>query len=284
MYINEYNEGDSPDGVRNYIEDMGLYCFTEEADFRALESKTLDGVVSGEASVHSFAITDDRDIADRLKSSSIGFAVYDNEKSRASVFSDALYRVDNVSCLRKEQIERFLRRFLRLPWTILETERCIVREMTEEDLPELYEVYSGSGITRYTEGLYDDYEKELEYTRQYIDKQYRFFEYGLWVVFDKRSGRMIGRAGLSNRSGFDEAELGYVIAEPFQRQGYANEVLSAVLKYAKEELGMVSINAFTMKENIASMNLLKRLGFTYIEEIMIDGKPHQRYNIAYEIK
>ncbi|MCR4655072.1 MAG: GNAT family N-acetyltransferase [Lachnospiraceae bacterium] len=281
LFITEYNEGDSPDDAKCHIGDMGLCCFDKRADIEALKKKTPDDIVSGEISVHSFAITDDRETADVLKSFSIGFAVYDNEKSRESVFRDALYRVDNISCLNKEQIERFLRRYLRLPWTILETERCLVREMTEEDLPQLYEVYSGPDITRYTEGLYEDYEKELDYTREYIDKHYRFFEYGLWVVFEKQTGKMIGRAGLSERNGFDEAEIGYVIAQPFQRKGYAYEVLSAVLDYARKELSMKSVNAFTVKENTASVNLLDKLGFTYLGEIMIDGKPHQRYNILW---
>ncbi len=279
LFITEYNEDDSRSGAKRHIEDMGLCCYDRREDIDVPGKKASDECAAWEISAHSFAITDDRETADVLKSLSLGFAVYDNEKSRGSVFRDALYRVDNVSCLKKEQIERFLRRYLRLPWTILETERCIVREMTEEDLPQLYEVYSGPGITRYTEGLYEDYEKELEYTREYIDRQYRFFEYGLWVVFEKKTGKMIGRAGLSGRNGFDEAEIGYVIAEQFQRKGYAYEVLSAVLDYAAKELSMESLNAFTVKENTASVNLLKKLGFTYIEEIMIDGKPHQRYNI-----
>lgn len=56
--------------------------------------------------------------------------------------------------------------------------------MTTRDLPELYAVYSTLEDCRYIEQLYD-YDKELEFTKNYIKNMYGFFEYGLWLVFEK---------------------------------------------------------------------------------------------------
>lgn len=154
----------------------------------------------------------------------------------------------------------------------METERCVVREITLEDLPELRKIYEQKGITDYLEPLYGEAE-EIAYTKAYIEKRYRFFEYGMWVVFHKETGCMIGRAGLENRDvavGVDEegqtvyesqVELGYMIAPAFQRQGYASEVCRAILRYAKQELEIPFVNAFIHHENIASLRFIEKMNF-----------------------
>ena len=50
-----------------------------------------------------------------------------------------------------------------LPWTILETERCLVREICLGDLDRLYEIYAEPSVTRYMEGLFEDREKEADH-------------------------------------------------------------------------------------------------------------------------
>ncbi|MBQ7564447.1 MAG: GNAT family N-acetyltransferase [Lachnospiraceae bacterium] len=268
LLIEEYNETESREEALAHIRALGLSVFTL-AELPVNEELT------------AFAFTDDRAAADRLKQAGIGFALYDNEKSRRESFPDALYAVDNISYLTIERIDRMLYRYLRLPWVIAETERCVIRETTEQDLEALYEIYSEPSITKYTEGLYRDREEELAYIRDYIDHQYRFFEFGIWSVLEKKSRRLIGRAGFSNREGFEEPELGYVIAAPYQGQGFATEVCTKLLAYGRDYIRFSGVNAFTVAENTASVRLLKRLGFVYREEILIDGKAHQRYNRLY---
>lgn len=98
------------------------------------------------------------------------------------------------------------------PFVVAETKNLLIREMTTKDLPELYAVYSTLEDCRYIEQLYD-YDKELEFTKNYIKNMYGFFEYGLWLVFEKKSGELIGRAGIENREidGVTCREIGYLI-------------------------------------------------------------------------
>ncbi|MCR5222600.1 MAG: GNAT family N-acetyltransferase [Lachnospiraceae bacterium] len=270
IFIQQYNIGESSKTVQTHFEALGLSCDFDESVF----------LKQFACSIHAFAITDDRETADHLKAAGIGFAVYDNDTSRLSSFPDALYIIDFVSILPLQQVDRMLLRFLRLPWTILETDRCLVREITEEDVDALYEIYHSSDFDfRYTEGLYDDPTKERDYTRDYIDYQYRFCEYGIWIVIDKLTGKIIGRAGLSNRDGYENAELGYGFASAFRHKGYAFEVCSAILTYAREQLGMSGLNAFTIRQNHDSVRLLKRLGFHFEDTAVLFGKEHDRYFI-----
>ncbi len=175
-------------------------------------------------------------------------------------------------------LEKVYQRFHRIPWTILETERCVVRELTLDDLDALFELYSGEGIDQYTESLYP-YEEEKEFQRAYIENMYRYFGYGLWLVFLKETGELIGRAGLEHREYNEviELELGYIIGIPFQGQGYATEVCEAILEYAKENTGFERINSLIEEGNEASIHLSQKLGFLYLEDYELNGKRMHRF-------
>ena len=175
-------------------------------------------------------------------------------------------------------LEKVWKRHHRIPWTILETERCIVRELTLDDLDALFELYGEGEIDRYTDALYP-YEEEKEFQRAYIENMYRYFGYGLWLVFEKKCGKLIGRAGLEHREYHEETELelGYIIGTKYQGQGYGTEVCQAILAYAKENTGFARINALVQAENIASIKLSEKLGFCHEEDFDLDGKIMRRY-------
>lgn len=172
-------------------------------------------------------------------------------------------------------------RFYGLPLDILETKRLKVREMTLDDIDRLYEIYADPSITEYMEGLYPDRQEELEFSKSYIENMYGFYGYGLWMVIEKSNGRIIGRAGLSNREVDGEVylELGYVIAKENQRQGYATEVSQAILEYAKDELGATQVIALMKPENEASVRTARKLGFREVCEVTLGEESYLEYCI-----
>lgn len=176
-------------------------------------------------------------------------------------------------------LERIYQRKHGIPWTVIETDRCFLREMTMEDLDALYQLYEEPEITRYMEGLYEDREKEEEYTRAYINNMYRFYGYGMWLVIEKETGKIIGRAGLNNVDihGEPALEMGYMIGKPYQNQGYATEVCEGILQFAAEATEFKMINCLIQKENVKSVHLIEKLDFTWEEELEIQEKTMQRY-------
>lgn len=176
-------------------------------------------------------------------------------------FFGVRYAIESFASIDVRYLERVCRRYAGKPWDILQTKRCMVREMTVEDVDAFFEIYKEPSITAYMEGLYPTKQQEVEYIRQYIKNVYEFFEYGLWTVLDKQTGQIIGRAGISWREETEMAELGYVFAKSYQRQGYAFEVCSAILQYAYEELGIEQMAAYIIEENVASKSLCKKLKF-----------------------
>lgn len=193
--------------------------------------------------------------------------------NRTADFAGAPYVIEQIEEIGYEAVDMAYRRLAGLPWQILTTKRCIVRETTEEDIDSFYRIYAEPEITAYMEDLYADREAELAYIREYREKVYGFYGYGMWTLL-LRDGTVIGRAGISWREGFDLPELGFVVGVPWQRQGYAYEACSAILRYAREELAISRVQALVMRGNEGSLSLCRRLGFRQEGERYLAGKAY----------
>ena len=179
----------------------------------------------------------------------------------------AKYIIDDLKSCDDEYLEIVFSRCKGLPVKVFETKRTFVREMTLDDLLELYELYDDEEIRKYVDALYE-YEEEKEFTKKYIENMYGFYGYGLWLVFDSANGALIGRIGISirNLDGEEVRELGYVIKKEYRRKGYAIEVCKAAMEYAFEFPEIDKIYIVTHSENMASIGVANKLGFEYIGE------------------
>lgn len=186
-------------------------------------------------------------------------------------------------------LEQVYRREHGLPWEIADTKRCVIRELAMTDLGALRRLYDKPGVTMrldeegntvkgFIDPLYPPRE-EQEYQQAYITNMYGYYGYGMWLVIEKKSGELIGRAGLENREYPEgtELELGYVIDPEWQHRGMATEVCTAIMEFARQELDFSRLNALTQKENKASIALLGKLGFRYMEDTVVSGSRMQRY-------
>lgn len=188
------------------------------------------------------------------------------EKNSGQDFSFCSYAIMSVSECEVTFFEGVMKRFQGESWEILETERCLVRETTIDDVDLFYELYKDEEITRYMEPLFEDRNEEIEYTKSYIKNVYEFYGFGMWTIVEKNTGKVIGRAGVSYREGFEHPELGFMIGKDFQRQGYAYEVCSAIADYMYENYGMEEILIFIEPQNTPSIFLAKKLGATLYKE------------------
>lgn len=222
-------------------------------------------------------ITDDREIFQGLWEEGASVLVWLHEENKGENFTKAEYLVENIEEIDFIYLERIYRRLRKIPWIIKETKRCIIREMTEEDLEQLYEIYRGKSITQYMEGLYEEKEEEREFIRSYIESAYKFYGYGTWVIEDKLTKKLIGRVGFNLREGYEEPELGFVIAEQYQRQGYAYECCSAVIENSREEFGFEMIQALVKEGNYNSARLCLKLGFKETEPVFWEEEKYLRY-------
>lgn len=221
-------------------------------------------------------VTDEKEAYASLREKGCYVLPYLHEGVKSEDFPGASWLVENLEEMDTESLEMVYRRLAGLPWNILETKRCRVRETTVEDVDSFYRIYEEPSITEYMEDLFADRDEEIAYTNDYIEKVYAFYGYGMWTVLEKVSGAVIGRAGIIWREGYDVPELGFVIGVPWQGSGYAYEVCEAILRYAKEELAMEQVQALVRTGNEKSLRLCAKLGFARDKEVLEDGALHVR--------
>lgn len=177
-------------------------------------------------------------------------------------------------------LDRMEKRAHNKPWTICYTDRCVLTEITLKDLDALFEMYSAPHMTDYMEPLFEREEEEL-YTKNYIDKIYRIYGFGMWIVRDIENDKLIGRAGFGFRtledSGEEVIDFGYAIAPKYQRKGLAFEVCERLVEFARDNLELDSLNCFIRPGNYASEGLIKKLGFSYLEQVYEKGIEFSRY-------
>lgn len=98
----------------------------------------------------------------------------------------------------------------------------------------------------------------------------------------RHSGRLIGRAGLSPL--FGSVEVGFGIATPEQRKGYATEGVDAVCGWAFEHFSLEAILGVMDVENVPSQQVLIRCGFKPREKKSLRFQGIERPVVIYEIR
>lgn len=247
-------------GLMNCLQETGIAC---------------EAMLAGEEypiEQEALYITDDEGILKHLLEWKLPVAVYLHEQNRCRDLSAARYAFEMPESLDVVYLERVYRRYNDISWDILETERCYLRETMVEDVDAFYELYKDPEMTRYTEALYESKVSECAYVREYIEKIYKYFEFGVWTVVLKETGEVIGRAGLNVREGYDLPELGYVIGRTWQGQGIATEVCRGILRFAKEEYDFEQIMTLIQEENQVSLHLAQGLGFQIKEKILLENR------------
>ncbi len=161
---------------------------------------------------------------------------------------------------------------------IAETRRLLIRETVMEDVPALYEMRQQPGMGDYVEPMQPTLEEEMEFMKAYIRHMYAFYDFGLWTVLERKSGQVVGRAGLFPSELLEEGvELGYMIAPDRQGRGYALECGWAILDYAAEVLELAEVHVLADIRNQSSIRTVGRLGFTEGEKIQKDHVEYRHF-------
>ncbi|MDE6915597.1 MAG: GNAT family N-acetyltransferase [Lachnospiraceae bacterium] len=235
---------------------------------------------------HKVMITERAEEAEYYAAHQMPYIVWLNEQNHGEHFPSGSYCVENLSDIDARYLDRVYRRFYDIPWDITETARLRIREIAVADVPKLYELYSDARVTQFMEPLLADPEQEALYTKEYIDNVYRFYGYGMWVLEEKTSGQVIGRAGLEYKEGFEGLELGFMLGTAYQHRGYAYEACSAILAYGVGELGQRVFCSHIDENNTASIRLCERLGFAAqgkvrLNELDSDGRMTEKEFVQY---
>ncbi|WP_303036107.1 GNAT family N-acetyltransferase [uncultured Duncaniella sp.] len=172
--------------------------------------------------------------------------------------------------------------------TYIETERLILRSWRVTDRAVFAEINSNNKVMKY-------FPKPLsiEESNGFVDRINSEFEetgFGLYAVEIKETGEFIGYVGF-HRFTFDVPfspgwEIGWRISDKFWNKGYATEAAMACIKYAREKKLCNRLYSFTAVPNIASENVMKRIGMSFeglfMHPALAEGhwlKEHKLYSL-----
>ncbi len=152
----------------------------------------------------------------------------------------------------------------------IETERLVLRRMRLEDASFILELLNTEGWLKYIGDRNVKTEQAAEnYLREKVLVGSSMNGLGMLLVETKSEGKAIGICGLVEREGLDAPDIGFAFLPEHYGKGYAYESAVPVLRFAQADLGMLKVQAITIKENLSSIRLLEKLGMEFIKTIRI---------------
>lgn len=158
---------------------------------------------------------------------------------------------------------------------VLETERLFLRKLSLEDAPFIFELVNDPSWLRF---IGDKGVRNLDDARDYIRNgpmdMYARMGYGTYLVERKNDRAAVGICGLTKRDFLNRPDLGFALLPQFRLQGYARESAAAVVEYAWQTLALDRLLAITSPENVVSIRLLDKLGFTFQRVLRLSPTDH----------
>lgn len=142
----------------------------------------------------------------------------------------------------------------------LVTDRLRLRPFVVSDVEPLHAIWSDPEVGPWVGGTHTDVQESRDELREHLRHQERH-GFGFWAVEERESGRIIGEVGLMLFEGRGpEVEIGWCIASEAWGRGYATESAGAWLDAAFGCLGLESIVAVVLPDNLRSRAVCGRLG------------------------
>jgi len=163
---------------------------------------------------------------------------------------------------------------------ILETKRCILRPISLEDAPNLFDYYNQDIVVKYLplkkHRTISDTEK---FIRLFFLKNYNEGKIGHYAIVLKKENKVIGNVGFNNIStSSKEGEMGICINPSYWGYDLSTELAKEMLRYGFKDLNLEKITAITFEDNKHSQKPLENLGFDYVKTFNKNLKSKNGFN------
>lgn len=148
------------------------------------------------------------------------------------------------------------------PFPVIETERLLLKQITNDDVNEVFELRSNPETMKYIpRPLVKTTEDALEHIAMIGEKIVS--NTGInWGITLKDSSKLLGIIGYYRMQPENyRAEIGYMLLPQFHGQGIITEAVKRLITYGFNDLKLHSIEAVIDPENRASEKVLQKCGF-----------------------
>ena len=149
---------------------------------------------------------------------------------------------------------------------VLETERLRLRGHGIGDFPVSAAMWADPQVTRYISGRGFSEEESWGRLLRYIG-HWSLLGFGYWLVEERGTDRFVGEVGFANyrrdlTPSLDGApEIGWVLTRSAHGQGYATEVVRAVVAWGDEHFGLIRTACIIHPENTPSIRVAIKCGY-----------------------
>jgi len=168
---------------------------------------------------------------------------------------------------------------------IIETDRLLLRPFCEQDTENVFACWeSDPDVAKY---MFWCSHNDINKTKEWISfetEQIPSDKWFRWAVIIKSTNTLIGTGLVYFEEEYNLFEVGYNLGKEYWGYGYATEAMKAVVEYAKNIPGVKELVGRYAKENPASGNVLKKLGFVYCREIPYEANEGNVYYEGVECK
>ncbi|MFC1947167.1 GNAT family N-acetyltransferase [Chloroflexota bacterium] len=164
----------------------------------------------------------------------------------------------------------------------LETDRIVLRELTDEDIYAMFPHYSDEEVWKYIDTYPAKDPREILEVINWGKYILGNNTGVLWGLFSKEDGSFIGEMNYAGRRDatiegkIRRAEIGYNMVRKYWGKGLAAEALREIIRYTFDTTEIYRLEATIRPENTRSRNLASRMGFheegTLRDYILWDGK------------
>ena len=141
----------------------------------------------------------------------------------------------------------------------IETSRLLLRNVMTKDIPIIFDYRNNEICAKYQRGQTKDYEGISTLVERRKDDMISTAAPFYIAVALNESDEMIGEIVVMPNDG--TISIGYTFSYKHHRNGYAYESISALIDLLHTRYPAWDFISFTEPENVASMNLLKKLGY-----------------------
>lgn len=150
------------------------------------------------------------------------------------------------------------------PPVLINTQLLTITDIYQEDSDRYYHLYMDDDLNKWWGYDYrEDLGENTPSPQYFFDFQkllkQRKEEYSLLV---KMGNEVVGELVLHNFDYFGGVEIGFRFFREFQGKGYATLSARALIDFAFNQLGAITVKTRCFKQNTPSYNLIQRLGFT----------------------
>jgi len=147
---------------------------------------------------------------------------------------------------------------------ILHTTRLKVREFVPDDAPFIVDLVNTPGwIENIGDRNIHTHEDATRYIHNGPMRSYVLHGFGLWLVEKRDDNAPLGMCGILKREYLNEPDIGFAFLPQYHGQGFAFEVASETINYAKDKLDIPVMSAITLAKNKSSIKLLEKLGLSF---------------------